>query len=70
MSDTNKPGASLLPSIEKLHEVSKYVAVEVAYAAINEGIARAEDIQDVETAIEEAMWKAEYKEIKNIAKEV
>jgi len=69
MSDTNKPGASLLPSIEKLHEVSKYVAVEVAYAAINEGIARA-DIQDVETAIEEAMWKAEYKEIKNIAKEV
>ncbi len=69
MSDTSKPGASLLPSIEKLHEVSKYVAVEVAYAAINEGIARA-DIQDVETAIEEAMWKAEYKEIKNIAKEV
>ncbi|MEH7611691.1 NAD-dependent malic enzyme [Gottfriedia acidiceleris] len=69
MSDTSKPGASLLPSIEKLHEVSKYVAVEVAYAAINEGIARA-DIQNVENAIDEAMWKAEYKEIKSVAIEV
>ncbi|ODG92835.1 NAD-dependent malic enzyme [Gottfriedia luciferensis] len=69
MSDTSKPGASLLPSIEKLHEVSKYVAIEVAYAAIHEGIARA-DIQDVENAIEDAMWKAEYKEIKSIALEV
>lgn len=69
MSDTSKPGASLLPSIEKLHEVSKYVAVEVAYAAINEGIARA-DIQDVGNAIEDAMWKAEYKEIKCVAIEV
>jgi malate dehydrogenase (oxaloacetate-decarboxylating) len=69
MSDTSKPGASLLPSIEKLHEVSKYVAVEVAYAAIHEGIARA-DIQDVENAIEDAMWKAEYKEIKSIPLEV
>ncbi|MGG0175838.1 NAD-dependent malic enzyme [Gottfriedia acidiceleris] len=69
MSDTSKPGASLLPSIEKLHEVSKYVAIEVAYAAIHEGIARA-DIQDVENAIEDAMWKAEYKEIKSIANKV
>jgi malate dehydrogenase (oxaloacetate-decarboxylating) len=64
MSDISTPGASLLPSIEKLHEVSKYVAIEVANAAIYEGIARA-DIQDVEQAIEDAMWKPEYKEIKN-----
>jgi malate dehydrogenase (oxaloacetate-decarboxylating) len=62
MSDTSIPGASLLPSIEKLHEVSKYVAIEVANAAIHEGIART-DIQDVEAAIENAMWKPEYKKI-------
>jgi malate dehydrogenase (oxaloacetate-decarboxylating) len=62
MSDTSTPGASLLPSIEKLHEVSKYVAIEVANAAIHEGIART-DIQDVEAAIENAMWKPEYKKI-------
>jgi malate dehydrogenase (oxaloacetate-decarboxylating) len=62
MSDTSTPGASLLPSIDKLHEVSKYVAIEVANAAIHEGIART-DIQDVEAAIENAMWKPEYKKI-------
>ncbi|MFJ8529221.1 NAD-dependent malic enzyme [Bacillus sp. NPDC094106] len=65
MSDTSTSGASLLPSIEKLHEVSKYVAIEVAHAAIHEGIARI-DIQDVENAIEDAMWKPEYKEIKSV----
>ncbi|KQL36278.1 malate dehydrogenase [Bacillus sp. FJAT-25509] len=69
MSDTSKVGASLLPSIEKLHEVSKYVAIEVAHAAIHEGIAKI-DIQDVENEIEEAMWKPEYKEIKRVALEV
>ncbi|KOP80309.1 malate dehydrogenase [Lysinibacillus sp. FJAT-14745] len=65
MSDTSKPGASLLPSIEKLHEVSKYVAIEVVHAAIQEGIATI-DIQDVEKAIEDSMWKPEYKEIKSV----
>ncbi|MGG1342297.1 NAD-dependent malic enzyme [Bacillus toyonensis] len=65
MADTSTSGAALLPSIEKLHEVSKYVAIEVAHAAIHEGIARV-DIQDVENAIENAMWKPEYKEIKSV----
>jgi malate dehydrogenase (oxaloacetate-decarboxylating) len=65
MTDTSTPGASLLPSIEKLHEVSKYVAIEVANAANYEGIARA-DIQDVVQAIEDAMWIPEYKEIKSM----
>lgn len=65
MTDTSKPGASLLPSVEKLHEVSEYVAVEVVKAAINEGIARA-DFQDVEQAVAEAMWEPEYKEIKSV----
>ncbi|MEH7495327.1 NAD-dependent malic enzyme [Neobacillus niacini] len=65
MSDTSTPGASLLPPIEKLHEVSKYVAIEVANAAIHEGIARA-DIQDIEAAIENAMWKPEYKKINSV----
>lgn len=65
MSDTSTPGASLLPPIEKLHEVSKYVAIEVANAAIHEGIARA-DIQDIEAAIENAMWEPEYKKINSV----
>ncbi|MBS4215226.1 NAD-dependent malic enzyme [Neobacillus rhizophilus] len=65
MTDTSKPGASLLPSVENLHEVSEYVAVEVANAAINEGIAK-EDIKNVKQAVTEAMWEPEYKEIKSV----
>jgi malate dehydrogenase (oxaloacetate-decarboxylating) len=68
MSDSNKPGAPLLPSITKLQEVSEYVAIEVAKAAIAEGIAKANiNIVDVEKAVANAMWKPEYKEVKRLA---
>jgi malate dehydrogenase (oxaloacetate-decarboxylating) len=66
MSSSNMPGAPLLPSINKLHEVSEYVAIEVAKAAISEGIAKA-NINDVEKAVANAMWKPEYKEVKSFA---
>lgn len=66
MSYSHTPGAPLLPSINKLGEVSEYVAIEVAKAAISEGIAGA-DIQNVEKAIAEAMWKPEYKKVTSIA---
>lgn len=58
-------GASLLPNIDKLQEVSEKVALAVIDTAISEGIARA-DITDVEKAVAEAIWKPEYKEIKRI----
>lgn len=63
LSDSSKPGASLLPSIKQLQEVSKTVAIEVAKTAIEEGIAKA-DITDIEKAITESMWKPEYKTIR------
>ncbi|MDM5227283.1 NAD-dependent malic enzyme [Cytobacillus sp. NJ13] len=65
MSDSSQPGASLLPSIEKLHDVSIYVGVEVAKAAIEEGIARA-NITDVAKAVADAVWEPEYKEFKSV----
>lgn len=66
MSYSSIPGAPLLPSIQKLHEVSEYVAIEVAKAAISEGIAKA-NIKDIEKAVANAMWKPEYKEVKSLA---
>ncbi|SDM47021.1 malate dehydrogenase (oxaloacetate-decarboxylating) [Fictibacillus solisalsi] len=66
MSDSSTPGASLLPSIDQLHEVSKAVAIEVAKTAIAEGIASA-DSSDIEQAVSEAMWKPEYKTITTLA---
>lgn len=62
LSDSSKHGASLLPSIKQLQEVSKSVAIEVAKTAIEEGVAKA-DITDIEKAITEYMWKPEYKTI-------
>ncbi|MFC5733947.1 NAD-dependent malic enzyme [Cytobacillus gottheilii] len=65
MSDSSQPGASLLPSIEHLHEVSIYVAVQVAKAAMEEGIAKAE-ITDPAKAVNDAVWEPEYKEIRSV----
>ncbi|WP_174727317.1 NAD-dependent malic enzyme [Mesobacillus harenae] len=61
----DKQGASLLPAVDKLQEVSEKVAIEVIRAAFSEGIART-DINDVEKAVREAMWQPEYKEIRSI----
>jgi len=65
MCCNDKPGSSLLPNINKLQEVSEKVAITVIDAAINEGVSRA-DINDVEKAVADAMWKPEYKEIRSI----
>ncbi|MCE4051929.1 NAD-dependent malic enzyme [Bacillus sp. Au-Bac7] len=66
MCDNTEPGSSLLPSIEKLHDVSIYVAVEVAKAALEEGIAKADISSDVPKAVVDAVWQPEYKEIKSV----
>ncbi|MCM3033765.1 NAD-dependent malic enzyme [Niallia sp. MER 6] len=66
MCDNTEPGSSLLPSIEKLHDVSIYVAVEVAKAALEEGIAKADISNDVPKAVVDAVWQPEYKEIKSV----
>ncbi|WP_394138858.1 NAD-dependent malic enzyme [Cytobacillus oceanisediminis] len=65
MCCNDKAGASLLPNISKLQEVSEKVAMEVIRTAISEGIARA-DINDVEKAVAKAMWKPEYREIRSV----
>lgn len=62
MVDHDKPGAGLLPSIDKLQEVSIKVAIEVAKAAIKDGVARRTP-DDIEQAVKDAMWIPEYKKI-------
>ncbi|MGA3882505.1 malic enzyme-like NAD(P)-binding protein, partial [Bacillus pumilus] len=62
MVDHDKPGAGLLPSIDKLQEVSIKVAIEVAKAAIKDGVARRTP-DDIEQAVKDAMWSPEYKKI-------
>jgi malate dehydrogenase (oxaloacetate-decarboxylating) len=59
MSDANTVGASLLPSMEDLREVSAAVAIAVAITAADEGLAEAE-LNDVIQQVHQTMWRPEY----------
>ena len=57
-----QPGSSLLPHIDDLRCVSFTVAVAVAEAAYQEGLARVADT-DVVQQVEDAMWQPQYQRI-------
>ena len=55
-------GATLLPHIEDLRSVTVTVAVAVAEAAMQEGLAGAR-LNDIVQQVEDAMWRPEYRRI-------
>jgi malate dehydrogenase (oxaloacetate-decarboxylating) len=55
-----QPGASLLPHIDDLRSVSATVAVAVAEAAVQEGLARVE-LADIVQQVQDAMWQPQYR---------
>ena len=57
--DPTTPGASILPAVNDLRAVSTTVAVEVAAAAVAEGVAGLERA-DWRPVVEAAMWRPEY----------
>ena len=59
LQDLSYLGAPILPHVSKLRQASKLVAKAVIEAAIEEGMAQVE-IQDIDAAIDEAIWQAEY----------
>lgn len=63
MIDVSKLGAPLLPQIENLRVISEIVAIEVAKAAIADGVARVVH-DDIQQAVRNAMWEPEYRTIK------
>jgi malate dehydrogenase (oxaloacetate-decarboxylating) len=56
------PGASLLPHIDDLRSVTVTIAIAVAEAAVEEGLAAAE-VRDLAQQVEDAMWHPEYRRI-------
>jgi len=54
-----QPGASLLPHVDNLRDVSVTVAVAVAEAAGAEGLARVE-LGEIVQQVQDAMWQPEY----------
>jgi len=59
MSNATTPGAPLLPPINDLRTVSAAVAVAVAKAAVDEGLAQA-PIDNPIQQVHDAMWRPEY----------
>jgi malate dehydrogenase (oxaloacetate-decarboxylating) len=52
-------GASLLPHVDDLREVSMSVALAVAEAAMQEGVAQVE-LRDIAQQVRDAMWEPAY----------
>ncbi|MER6947903.1 NAD-dependent malic enzyme [Nonomuraea sp. NPDC000554] len=61
--DVSSPGASLLPQVENLREVSATVAVAVAKQAAKENLARV-DLHDPVQQVQDAMWQPEYRPVR------
>ncbi len=59
------PGASLLPHVDDLRIVSLTVAVAVAEAAVEDGLARVQ-FHDIVRQIGDAMWEPEYRQIRAV----
>jgi malate dehydrogenase (oxaloacetate-decarboxylating) len=64
-ADLSTPGASLLPSNSDLRTTSSVVAVEVVRTAIDQGLARAE-IDDVVETVREAVWWPTYVPVEGV----
>jgi malate dehydrogenase (oxaloacetate-decarboxylating) len=56
------PGASLLPYVDDLRSVTVTVAVAVAEAALEEGLAEVR-LADIVQQVQDAMWQPEYRRI-------
>ncbi len=59
------PGASLLPHVDNLRIVSLTVAVAVAEAAVQDGLAGVK-FRDIVEQVGDAMWEPEYRQIRAI----
>jgi malate dehydrogenase (oxaloacetate-decarboxylating) len=65
MVDMAQPGASILPAVANLREVSVAVALAVAREAQRAGLTRV-DPPDLERAIRDAMWEPRYRPIRAV----
>jgi malate dehydrogenase (oxaloacetate-decarboxylating) len=61
--DASGQGASVMPAIDEVREVSVRVACAVVRVAVAEGIAR-RDVVDIAAEVRRAMWAPEYREVR------
>ncbi|WP_353141207.1 NAD-dependent malic enzyme [Acinetobacter pragensis] len=56
------PEADLLPDLSQIQQISKVIAVKVAQAAMQDGVAPVMSLKDLEKKIEDNFWKPEYRQ--------
>jgi malate dehydrogenase (oxaloacetate-decarboxylating) len=64
--DMTIAGAALLPEIDSLHATSAAVALAVAEAALDDGVARWALPEQASAAVEAAMWRPQYRQIRAV----
>lgn len=62
--DVTKPGAAILPPVEKITEFSQTIAETVAKSVVAQKLNR-EEITDIKEAVESAKWVPEYKSLED-----
>ena len=60
------PTADLLPSLDQLQEISKIIALRVALAAMDDGVAPRVSEETIREKIEANFWTPEYREYKRV----
>ncbi len=60
------PDADLLPDLNEIQQVSKFIAFKVAKAAMDAGVAPVLDDEALQEAIEANFWKPEYRDYKRV----
>ncbi|MGN6681595.1 MAG: NAD-dependent malic enzyme [Streptosporangiaceae bacterium] len=63
LTDMSKPGAALLPPVQTLRDTSVAVAVAVARAAAEDGVARTAVEGDLAMHVRDLMWQPDYRPI-------
>jgi malate dehydrogenase (oxaloacetate-decarboxylating) len=61
------PDAPLYPPLERVREISRRVAVEVALEASRAGLAQVTHFDDVEGIVRDKMWEPHYVSLKRSA---
>ncbi len=60
------PNADLLPDLNEIQQVSKFIAFRVAKAAMDAGVAAVMSDEALREAIEANFWKPEYRDYKRV----
>lgn len=56
------PNADLLPDLSQIQQISKVIAVKVAQAAMDDGVAPVMSLKDLQQKIDDNFWKPEYRQ--------